>query len=1188
MNSKQQLVCCNIDHKRKESLLSNATSTLNTTTNSSSAVQISSFPAILYFEVQKALISSNDERMHIKPNKDIPFTNIDVLKPCEKYLAEVSSSTSRRKSLPPPPLYILNPAKYKPSTNKNEMKQTLNSLRKDIKKAGACNHSHFVGNGYDTWGYNGHLFKKYKFECQMSRLSKNAPTNQMNIKLSSTNNSRKNDARPMGHKNMKRRTMIQRPIEKSNQCNARMTIFCNNHCFFLQIYKSVQHTNHSKIIPSSKKARLSEKNEEDTETMTMATTKSSSIAMGVRMKTGVQMTRQEAKNIQIQINNCNDMNRNQENVSFSPNSAEAVRDCLHNFGCQVLILRNKKEVMNASQESYSSKKKNSITNRTDDEQQDQSKITMEHLSSSSPSTSLSESLKNHSNDIDVSHIIGKSDRVNLDKWIDTVQVRNNDGKSLICLAWQSVSQHKIANSFHLNLNIDATHKTCKIGNLSMLTITTKDSFGKTYVILRMWIPNQKVWMFRYVFLHVIPTMIGLDYCKKIRAITSDGDIHLIKVIEEAVDKIFVNAVRIPCSWHIVDRSMLSQRSKFVTRPQVSPYWKEWFLRGVQTWLYSFMRPRSGIESHNEYLISKCLLLALINSPALKKFFTDDGISQLNEYLQTKIFCYESTYVFYKRKELFNFEVHSNSAHEGTNLGIKKTGDEVRPTDTLLRATEKMAKYDQLLAHERDVTLLHEYKKTKTFTRQWKDITTHAVGIVVKEMKLSVGYICKWYGYPDNCFYVVRKNVFDNDEDILADENNNNCGNCEIDISSLFSIEKHSECTNGEREDGNECSDRNHHDSLTRIDCHSDSNSRDNCTAASSIGRKRKEVSLKDLSKMKKSKLINNMTNEEKHCITNGRKKNSSGFINTPSFVHSYKVHFERDNDSGWRLFCDCHFDNRFGGICRHKFCVDEMYLKKIGKEEWNSSNISVFHHSSYAYLSDKSENELDFEERKIRQSLLEKATVKEYEGTLCNFCGEISTTNELFSSLKSCNKSGIFHEKMEDRCPRTWRKKSAIARVKNYSVGEVQTYLKEYDVGYDSHNYIVEFSQGSEFDDFTGEDAHFEVLREHDHDDNDDNLMKCQLESGNTSPTRTKQGRANEILKKVHDIIGITNLNDDNEFKFLSDHIDNLHKNITRARALNNDFDDGGNGNETYFPGPYQGNRNPQTISNRDKKLKRK
>lgn len=93
-------------------------------------------------------------------------------------------------------------------------------------------------------------------------------------------------------------------------------------------------------------------------------------------------------------------------------------------------------------------------------------------------------------------------------WVkETKSSLSKSHEDLICLAWTSKDMMRLANAFPQSLSIDVTHKTVKIDGLSLLTMTVKDSFGKTTVIMRLWIPNQRQWMFRYVLLKVIPKLL---------------------------------------------------------------------------------------------------------------------------------------------------------------------------------------------------------------------------------------------------------------------------------------------------------------------------------------------------------------------------------------------------------------------------------------------------------------------------------------------------------------------------------------------------------------------------------------------------------------------------------------------------------------------------------------------------------
>ena len=148
----------------------------------------------------------------ICPSEDLPFTNVNILDP------SINSNTNDDDYVT---TYILNTNKWKPSADEDEMKKTLSSLRQAICKHPTSNNNVLFANGYKYWDKKLKL-KKYMFRCIKSRASQYKPINDDQIKLSSTNNTRKYDSMPKGNIDKRRRTQTIRPIEK---VHAPFTIF---------------------------------------------------------------------------------------------------------------------------------------------------------------------------------------------------------------------------------------------------------------------------------------------------------------------------------------------------------------------------------------------------------------------------------------------------------------------------------------------------------------------------------------------------------------------------------------------------------------------------------------------------------------------------------------------------------------------------------------------------------------------------------------------------------------------------------------------------------------------------------------------------------------------------------------------------------------------------------------------------
>lgn len=329
----------------------------------------------------------------------------------------------------------------------------------------------------------------------------------------------------------------------------------------------------------------------------------------------------------------------------------------------------------------------------------------------------------------------------ISQWVEeygpSKQEKNNNNGHAVCISWCLEDQYLLTVAFGHTIHIDATHKVTNISNLMLLTISIRDRFGKAYVIARFWIPNQKRWLFRYIMMDTFPKLLGSKCCQLVKAIVCDGDAQLEEAIYNAIDSlVFPNAIHRPCTWHISNRSIRSERRQWSVKHGISQFFHEWFCRYLQRWLDSFMIPGRGIENEDEYIVSKCILLGVINGPVLAKLFTADSISNMNTFLHNRIFTHEHKYVAYKYHKLFNQEQHSNSAHEGTNNGLKHSNDGLHRNDSLLSSTAKVTSYDATILRERSANIAREFQGKKLFTDNFCELTTHVVKILCYEESRS--------------------------------------------------------------------------------------------------------------------------------------------------------------------------------------------------------------------------------------------------------------------------------------------------------------------------------------------------------------------------------------------------------------------------------------------------------------------
>jgi hypothetical protein len=106
--------------------------------------------------------------------------------------------------------------------------------------------------------------------------------------------------------------------------------------------------------------------------------------------------------------------------------------------------------------------------------------------------------------------------------------------------------------FNACLHIDATADSNQEGR-PLVTVSSKDSYGKTFIVLRAFLPNEQSWSYKWYFHTVLPALLGKDVLKRIKIIVTDGDSQEISQLNDAITIFFPYAYLIRCSWHLINR-----------------------------------------------------------------------------------------------------------------------------------------------------------------------------------------------------------------------------------------------------------------------------------------------------------------------------------------------------------------------------------------------------------------------------------------------------------------------------------------------------------------------------------------------------------------------------------------------------------------------------------------------------------
>ena len=92
---------------------------------------------------------------------------------------------------------------------------------------------------------------------------------------------------------------------------------------------------------------------------------------------------------------------------------------------------------------------------------------------------------------------------------------------------------------------DGTHE---MNNKSrpLLTLSVKDSDGNVMVMVRCFAPNERSWLFHWLFQEVRPVLLGTQKVQLVELVMTDGDFQEMTQVDYTIATYFVNAVCSHC------------------------------------------------------------------------------------------------------------------------------------------------------------------------------------------------------------------------------------------------------------------------------------------------------------------------------------------------------------------------------------------------------------------------------------------------------------------------------------------------------------------------------------------------------------------------------------------------------------------------------------------------------------------
>jgi len=223
----------------------------------------------------------------------------------------------------------------------------------------------------------------------------------------------------------------------------------------------------------------------------------------------------------------------------------------------------------------------------------------------------------HEDNYELSFPVNEQDHV--DQFISSRRVSlsiNRDQQFMMAFAWTLPHEKKNFEMFPSVVYVDTTTDTNNEGR-PLLSMNGKDTNSRTFTILRVFLPNQQMWTFRWVFCVLLPKIYGNHILSKIKVVITDGDSQETNQMGNAIDQYFPQARRVRCGWHLVNQGW----NAYIEGPKLFPKSMQHHydtVKGISfNWIYSFMN-LSHCETLEEYKVSKHLFLKFLGTPSLSE------------------------------------------------------------------------------------------------------------------------------------------------------------------------------------------------------------------------------------------------------------------------------------------------------------------------------------------------------------------------------------------------------------------------------------------------------------------------------------------------------------------------------------------------------------------------------------------
>ena len=314
---------------------------------------------------------------------------------------------------------------------------------------------------------------------------------------------------------------------------------------------------------------------------------------------------------------------------------------------------------------------------------------------------------------------------------------SNGSRLLLGIAWITDDELRLCKQFPKVFFGDTTFGSNK-EKRPLFILGGKTSCDNLFTALRCFMPNERKWMFKWIWSVACPILLGTDVLNQNELMLTDGDCQEFNSFNEIQTKFFPNSKHRLCSYHHVSQQILrfflkapssitdssSRSSNKRKSTSISKHLESApILKKLHRWLLQFY---DDYENEKEFQMSKKLLLCWLREDSIVSHLGDGLVSEIENYLKNSFFQHTSrtAHMHFMNRTTYRFK--TSSCGESLISSLKSEGYGLRTNSTISRSAD-------VLTFQSDIrcdTLLCNHIREYTTRPSWSNSPTSE--IIVKK------------------------------------------------------------------------------------------------------------------------------------------------------------------------------------------------------------------------------------------------------------------------------------------------------------------------------------------------------------------------------------------------------------------------------------------------------------------------